>query len=414
MADEILRSKHGFGSLENIDVALSNGQIDAYDILFVKDKNGTPYVGWIDKDGQKVIVKGEEKVVVVDGEALPEVGEVGKIYIFNDEGYFWNGKEFINFCKSTDLTEFENRFGKLESDLKSLDTTVAGLTSEVTNIKSDISKVQDKVDEVQTEITGMKNDVANLVTEISNVDSKVSGLETELEKKANSDDVENQIEKSKLEAINSANQYADDKAEDVKSYTDEKIEAALSEHLVKKFEISDTPDGTIVNINEREIRIMCQENTVFKKQSVGTNGDPNCYYVTLRTYVFDDNVVGYREHLGEQYDSVTLTDLKTDKFGRKYQPTWLGIAKYDDETGTWNYYGKNSTVNKYIGWDYRIDWYDVNDQIIASDTIRINLSNEKCHFINEPYYVGSIMKQIDTVVEEKLAEVESGWEIVEF
>ena len=49
------RARHAFGTLEKIDQALSDGTIDAYDILFVKDANGKPYVGWIDKDGNKVI-----------------------------------------------------------------------------------------------------------------------------------------------------------------------------------------------------------------------------------------------------------------------------------------------------------------------------------------------------------------------
>ena len=54
MAD---KARHAFGSLENVDTALSAGTIDAYDILFVKDSEGKPYVGWIDKDGNKVIVE---------------------------------------------------------------------------------------------------------------------------------------------------------------------------------------------------------------------------------------------------------------------------------------------------------------------------------------------------------------------
>ncbi len=53
MAD---KAKHAFGALENVDSAISSGKIDAYDILFVKDAEGKPYVGWIDRDGQKVIV----------------------------------------------------------------------------------------------------------------------------------------------------------------------------------------------------------------------------------------------------------------------------------------------------------------------------------------------------------------------
>ena len=49
------KAKHAFGTLENIDKALSEGKIDAYDILFVKNAQGKPFVGWIDKDGNKVI-----------------------------------------------------------------------------------------------------------------------------------------------------------------------------------------------------------------------------------------------------------------------------------------------------------------------------------------------------------------------
>jgi hypothetical protein len=50
------KAKHAFGALENVDSAIASGKIDAYDLLFVKDADGKPYVGWIDKNGEKVIV----------------------------------------------------------------------------------------------------------------------------------------------------------------------------------------------------------------------------------------------------------------------------------------------------------------------------------------------------------------------
>lgn len=55
MADEILKSKHAFGSLENLDAAIQAKKIDAYDILFL-DGETDPKIGWIDKNGKKVIV----------------------------------------------------------------------------------------------------------------------------------------------------------------------------------------------------------------------------------------------------------------------------------------------------------------------------------------------------------------------
>lgn len=285
------KAKHAYGSRKNLDAAIASGKVDKFDVLFLNGEDEAPAMGWVDKNGNAIIIE-------------------------------------------------------------------------------------------QTD---------------------VSGIETELATKANAEEVEEKLEKVATDSVAAA-----------KAYTDGKVEAAVNEHLVKKYEITSLPEGGLVNYREGEIRIMCPEGSVFTKQNVGTGGDPNCYYMTLKTYVFDDNVVGYREYLGAQADSETLTDLKTDEFGRKYQPTWLALAKYDEATDTWNYYGKTSTNEKMIGWDYRIDWYDANGAVVASDSIRISLANEDCYFVNEPYYVGKMMKEVDTKIEEKLAEVEAAWEIVEF
>lgn len=106
MANE-KRARHAFGMLKNIDSALQNDLIDAYDILFVKDANGKPYVGWIDSEGNKVVVEEEDEVVIVDGESLPESGESGKIYVHGSDAYVWNGNEFVNLCKPTDVSALE-------------------------------------------------------------------------------------------------------------------------------------------------------------------------------------------------------------------------------------------------------------------------------------------------------------------
>lgn len=164
------------------------------------------------------------------------------------------------------------------------------------------------------------------------------------------------------------------------------IDAIPSVYVVRKYEVDNAPIGTLVNYGDREIRIMCPANAEFVKQNVGAGGDANTYYMTFKTYCPNDNVVGYVEHVGGSSDSEILTNFSVDKHGRRYQPTWLGLAKYDEANGTWNYYGANSTDNKYIGWDYRIDWYDANNVMVASDSVRINLSNETCHNNIRPYY----------------------------
>lgn len=180
-------------------------------------------------------------------------------------------------------------------------------------------------------------------------------------------------------------------------YASKKFVEATCEQV--KYEITSAPYGTLINYGEKEIRVMCPSGAEFVKQSVGTGGDTNTYYITFKTYAPNDNAVGYIEHLGDKVDSEILTSFSTDQYGRRYQPTWLGVAKYDEATDTWAYYGDNSTESKYIGWDYQIDWYDSNGVMIASDKVRINLTNESCHNASTPYYASALEAKIDSVSE---------------
>lgn len=331
MADELLRSKHIFGNRANLEAAIEAKKVDSFDILFLYDENGKPIIGWLDRDGNPVFLEseaGEAKDCVIEVEALPEIGEVGKIYIYNEDGYFWNGEKFVNLCKPTDVTE-------LEASIKLLEELVANNTEE-------------------------------------------------------------------------AKAYADAKAEDVL----EKVERSY-ERI--KYEFTDVPNGTLVDYREDEIRIMCPADAEFVKQSVGAGGDVNSYYGTLKTYA-PENAVGYIEHLGDQVDAEILTDLKTDAYGRKYQPSLLALAKCD-EAGVWAYYGANSSKEKYIGWDYQIDWYDANGVMIESDSIRINLSNEECHSTIAPYYVAGAtsgaVNEAKTYTDEQIKTIMSMFTIVE-
>lgn len=56
MAD---KARHAFGRSEGVDGALQAGVIDAYDILFLDGDTDNPKVGWIDKNGNKVIIEGQ-------------------------------------------------------------------------------------------------------------------------------------------------------------------------------------------------------------------------------------------------------------------------------------------------------------------------------------------------------------------
>lgn len=86
---ELLKSRHAFGSIQNLDDAIAQGRIDAYDILFLKEGK----IGWLDAEGNKVIL--EDKTGVVSVDKLPEVGDKDTVYICDSKFHFWDGTEFV-------------------------------------------------------------------------------------------------------------------------------------------------------------------------------------------------------------------------------------------------------------------------------------------------------------------------------
>ena len=116
MAD---KARHAFGALENIDSAISKGTIDAFDILFVKDAEGNPYVGWIDKQGNKVIL--QDKVQIVRVNELPTSnGDENVVYIYNNEGYVWDSanSQCVSLSKPTDLTTLQTQVSEMGTQLE--------------------------------------------------------------------------------------------------------------------------------------------------------------------------------------------------------------------------------------------------------------------------------------------------------
>lgn len=100
-----LKAKHAFGKSENISAALEAGTINEFDILFL-DGDTEPKVGWLDKNGEICIAEGKTQIVRVS-ELPTSDGDEDVIYIYNNEGYIWNGTECIAISKSADLSALE-------------------------------------------------------------------------------------------------------------------------------------------------------------------------------------------------------------------------------------------------------------------------------------------------------------------
>lgn len=193
---------------------------------------------------------------------------------------------------------------------------------------------------------------------------------------------------------------------------DNKIKALANSVQRIKYEISSTPKGALVDYRDKEIRVLCPRNTEWVKQNVGTNGDPKKYYMCFKAYAPNDAVSFKESETGAIVDEMLTFDgdfAGIDEYGRKYSIVWLPLASYDEATDTWTYFGNNSSASKYLGWTYVVEWYDADGTIIESDSVRINLSNEECHYLIQPYYLNDIVEELkgytDTKIEERVEEV---------
>ena len=374
MAD---KAKFAYGSLANLDAALQSGAVDAFDLLCLYD-DGVARIGWVNKNGEPVLVDvPSDDVLVVD--ELPETGKTGVIYIVGEIVYIWSGTQFIVISESTDISDVKDRLASLEELVSALEAK---------------------------DVAFEEKDVA-LEAGIAALKGKDAAIEAEVAKKADAEQVATDIEQAEADAIASANAYADKLAKEV-----------VALHVSKKYEIAKAPEGTLVDYFDKEIRIMIPKTTDFANLNNAIAGAEDMRYIECHIYA-PEGAVRHRFDFGGEIQEGTVEAFSgcTDEHGRIYIANVPPIASYDAATDTWVYYGANSTVKHYVGWNLTAEWFDENDVVIASDSIRINLSNEDCHYSIEPYYVGEMTAEIkaytDAQIEAKIEEV-SEIPVVEF
>lgn len=159
-----------------------------------------------------------------------------------------------------------------------------------------------------------------------------------------------------------------------------------------KVEIGNVPTGTLVNYYQDEVRVMVPSDTEW------TANRDNQYYMSAKLFA-PSNAKYFRESLDKDITDDTYYEFENYEFsgidahGCKYSLVWFPIATLDNDT--WTYFGKGSSAEKFIGWYWHANWYDENKNLIGSDIIRINLSNEDCHSFEEPYYMAKYAQKTD-------------------
>ena len=372
------KAKFAFGSLANLSGAIQSGAVDKFDLLCLMDE-GVARIGWMSKDNEPVLISvPEDDVLLVD--ALPETGKLGIIYIMGEVAYLWTGTQFIVISESTDLTETKDKLAALEAALEA------------------------KAAALEAKDVALEEKDAALEAEIAALKEKDAAIDAEVAKKADAEQVAADIEQAEADAIAAAN-----------AYTDKLEEEVVAKYVSKKYEIAKAPIGTLVDYFDKEIRVMVPEATDFANLNNAIFGDENTRYIECRIYA-PEGAVGYKVDFSGKFAEGKVEDFANtvDEHGRAYFATVPPIAGYDAQSAAWVYYGASSTTSHYVGWDLKTYWYDENGVMIESDSIRINLSNEDCHFEVKPYYVGNATADANTYTDEKIEEVYQAFAVVEF
>lgn len=175
--------------------------------------------------------------------------------------------------------------------------------------------------------------------------------------------------------------------EDIATLNEDKSLIDTIEHraTLHRVEIGNVPSGTLVNYGQDEVRVMVPSDTVW------TANRENKYYMSAKLFA-PSNAKYFRESLAQDITDETYYEFENyefsgiDEHGCKYSLVWLPMAEQSGET--WTYTGSLSAMDKgFIGWYWHANWYDENKNLIGSDIIRINLSNESCHNFEQPYYM---------------------------
>lgn len=319
---------------------------------------------WTTVDGDMWIYNGMMTVVCADGVN-------NGLYILFDKAHFHHEDAWVKI-ESTDISDLEKVIQTLTErvDNTYTKTEVNELISKIYRVKGSVEKYTDLP--ADAEIGDVYNILYADKAHGINAGDNVVWTGTEWDRLGGIVDLSDYALLSDLEAIAIAAKY-------------------------EAYEVVSAPIGALIDTSrEKEIRIMCPKDTDWTLQNVGENGDASNYYIGFRAYAPTDDIVSFKEDMQYPIQDNTMHSFENnsfagiDAYGRKYSLMWLAVARYDAATDTWKYYGENSSTKKFIGWNYSVEWYDANGALVASDTIRINLSNETCHNTIEPYYMGAI------------------------
>ena len=266
--------------------------------------------------------------------------------------------------------------------------SIAGLEENVTELLKFKTAAENKHAELDTKIETKVGEIADLAIE-KTINEKVAGV---------ADEVNRTIQKHNEDFVKLAD------------------EIKIENKKEKVFEVTKAPKGTVVNYDCNEIRILCPADTNWETYSIERLMDfsdsADFRYVEFCVYA-PDAATSYKEIVSHDYpekeyeseskvpfnntDDIEYAGVNTA--GMKFSVYYFPVAM-KNTNGGWDYLGARSTINDYNGWYYTIDWYDKEELLLKSNTVRVNLASDVSNFrYIDPSYEHSIWKKYEDLEE---------------
>lgn len=279
-------------------------------------------------------------------------------------------------------------------------------------------EAHEKVDGLKDNVVDLKADFVSLSSSVNSaLKDKVStryfdSAVTELNNKIDGIEIPDEFKYENIkDDVDAAIKKAADSTWAQHSATLAKVEREIKRfhHQGQSFEVRGLPDGSLVDYNCKEVRIMCPANTDWENYHIDLK--KNFDDADLEQFRFIEFVAyapegagSYKEEVSHDYpEKLYRSSLKVpfiendphdyagvDSDERKYSLYYFPVAQKVD--GQWNYLGNISTIEDYNGWYYSIEWYDENNQekIVKASTVRVNLANAENFRYIEPVHEHSI------------------------
>lgn len=323
----------------------------------------------------------------------------GEFAVENDTGLFkiGNGTDvFSALPYANDAAQVVKEFNELKDKIGTIpdDKTIIQLIEEAATSGGPVA--WDDIENKPTKVSAFENDV-NYLTEQSLSDyATKTDLDVKQDKLATGYGI--QIDENNTISWDGGKELTarvDQHEADITTLKESQLTINTLKHraALRKVEIGNVPAGTLVNYGQDEVRVMAPSDTVW------TANRENKYYMSAKLFA-PSNAKYFRESLAKDITDETYYEFENyefsgiDEHGCKYSLVWLPMAEQSDEI--WTYTGSLSAIDKgFLGWYWHANWYDENKNLIGSDIIRINLSNENCHNFEQPYYMIKYAQKAD-------------------